>query len=128
MPPLLSSSDSESDTPSKSFKINESYAARLEHNKTREELHRLEAKYGKLPEKQDDPEDSSTSESEDEVGDLVTPELDAEIWRTIAAIREGRPEVYNDSWKGFSEDAEVVKKEKQQKVGPLRMTYNSQCI
>jgi protein KRI1 len=92
MPPLLSLWDSDSETPSQCFKINESYAARLEYNKTREELHRLEAKYGKLPEKQDDPEDSSTSESKDEAGDLVTPELDAEIWWSIAAIREHRPE------------------------------------
>lgn len=119
MPPLLSStdSDSDSDTP-QSFKINESYAKRLEHNKNREELHRLESKYGKQPLKQDpeDPEESSTSESEDEVGDLVTPQLDAEIWRTIAMIRERRPEVYDESWKGFTDDPVIIKKEKSEKV------------
>ena len=122
MPPLLSSSDSdsESDNPSQSFKINESYAARLEHNKAREELHRLEAKYGKLPV---DPEDDSdnSSESEDEVGDLVTPQLDAEIWRTIAMIRERRPEVYDDTWQGFTQKPQAPKKERTEKVGMLRL-------
>lgn len=125
MPPLLSSSESEdeSDTPQESFKINESYAKRLEHNKAREELHRLQAKYGDRAKKEenaaedDDDEESSTSESEDELGELITPQLDAQIWRTIAMIRERRPEVYSESWKGFAEDTdEPVEREKKEKV------------
>jgi protein KRI1 len=122
MPPLLSDSGSDSDTPQKSFKVNEAYAARLEHNKKREELHRLESKYGKNvslkdnENDEDDEEDSSSSESEDEVGELVTPQLDAEIWRTIAMIRERRPEVYDEKWTGFNESGEPVQKEKKQKV------------
>ena len=125
MPPLLSSSESEdeSDTLQESLKINESYAKRLEHNKAREELHRLQAKYGDRAQKEenagedDEDEESSTSESEDELGELVTPQLDAEIWRTIAMIRERRPEVYNESWKGFTEDTdEPVEREKKEKV------------
>jgi hypothetical protein len=122
MPPLLSSSESEdeTDTPQESFKINESYAKRLEHNKAREELHRLQAKYGDRAQKEDkddEEEESSTSQSEDELGELVTPQLDAEIWRTIAMIRERRPEVYDESWKGFTEDTdEPVEREKKEKV------------
>ena len=123
MPPLLSSSESEDeiDTPQQSFTINESYAKRLEHNKTREELHRLQAKYGDRAQKEEnaaeDDEESSTSQSEDELGELVTPQLDAEIWRTIAMIRERRPEVYNESWKGFTEDTdEPVERDKKEKV------------
>ena len=126
MPPLLSSSESEDETasPQESFKINESYAKRLEHNKAREELHRLQAKYGDRAQKEenageddDDDEESSTSESEDELGELVTPQLDAEIWRTIAMIRERRPEVYDESWKGFTEDTDQpVLREKKEKV------------
>jgi protein KRI1 len=125
MPPLLSDSESESDTPQTTFKVNEAYAARLEHNKKREELHRLESKYGKdIPlnrnqNDEEDEEDSSTSESEDEVGELVTPQIDAEIWRTIAMIREGRPEVYDEKWTGFNESEEAVQKEKKEKVIPV---------
>ena len=122
MPPLLSSSSSESDSePETNLKINESYAKRLEHNQKREELHRLQEKYGKNvkinAEDDDDEEDSETSESEDEIGELITPKLDAEIWRTIAMIRERRPEVYSKEWKGFTEEDEgPVEKEKKEKV------------
>jgi hypothetical protein len=124
-PPLLSDSDSDSDTaPQPSLRINEAYARRFEHNKTREELHRLEAKYGKdvLTQKnkeEDEDVGSSTSESEDEVGELITPKVDAAIWRTIAMIREGRPEVYDETWKGFTDEpVEVLQKEKKEKVSP----------
>ena len=128
MPNLLSSdSDEDSDTPQESFKINEGYAKRLEHNKAREELHRLQAKYGDKLEQREDghhesEDDETTSESEDEIGELVTPELDAKIWQTIAMIRERRPEVYDGTWKGFTEDDQddnhepLQKKEKKEKV------------
>jgi hypothetical protein len=123
---LSESEDESSDRPQQSFSINESYAKRLEHNKAREELHRLEAKYSdKLRQKEKDAEDEdedeeSTSESEDEIGELVTPQLDAKIWQTIAMIRDRRPEVYDATWKGFTEDDdesnEPQKKEKKEKV------------
>ena len=129
MPPLLSSSDSEDDAPipPKGFAINEAYAKRLEHNKAREELHRLQAKYpgikthAEAAEAEDKDDDSSTSESEDEVGELVTPHVDAQIWRTLAMLREGAPEVYDENWKGFDDDEdeeeeEHVTKEKKEKV------------
>jgi len=128
MSPLLTSSDTEDSSPEPTFKINESYAARLEHNKKREELHRLEAKYGKSLPPENDQEESdeeSSSESEDEAGELVTPQLDAEIWRTIAMIREKRPEVYDENFKVFKEDEEVPKmeKEKKEKVRNSRILY-----
>jgi protein KRI1 len=124
MPPLLSSSSSESDSEEETtLKINESYAKRLEHNKKREELHRLQEKYGKNikvneeDQDEDDEESESESETEDEVGELITPKLDAEIWRTLAMIRERRPEVYSTEWKGYTEDDEgAVEKEKKEKV------------
>lgn len=129
MPPLLSSSDSEDDVPipTKGFTINEAYAKRLEHNKAREELHRLQAKY---PDVKTDPDvaeeheedESSTSESEDEIGELVTPHVDAQIWRTLAMLREGAPEVYDENWTGFNEHdddgEEPVTREKKEKVFP----------
>jgi len=141
MPPLLSSSDSEDDDPipSKGFAINEAYAKRLEHNKAREELHRLQAKYPGIKthpeaaEDEDEEDDSSTSESEDELGELVTPHVDAQIWRTLAMIREGAPEVYDEKWKGFDEDEEdeeQIPKEKKEKVSCTenQTLITSQCI
>ena len=128
MPPLMSSSDSEDDAPipSKGFAINEAYAKRLEHNKAREELHRLQAKYpgikthAEAAEDEDEEDDSNTTESEDEVGELVTPHVDAQIWRTLAMLREGAPEVYDENWTGFDDEdkdeEEHVTKEKKEKV------------
>ena len=125
MPPLLSSSDTEDESPDLTFQINESYAARLEHNKKREELHRLEAKYGKSipPENGDEDSEETSSESEDEVGELVTPQLDAEIWRTIAMIREKRPEVYDENFRVFKEDDDVSKTEKEKKEKVLKPAH-----
>ena len=119
MTELLSSSDSEGDNePSDSLKINEAYAKRFEHNKKREELHRLQEKYGKgdINVALSSKEDSSTSESEDEFGELITPQVDAQFWRTLAMIRERRPEVYDETFKGFTEDLEVPTREKKEKV------------
>ena len=135
---LLSPGDSDDDTPAPTLKINESYAARLEHNKAREELHRLEAKYGKSlpPESKnngdgDDDSEESTSESEDDVGELVTPQLDAEIFRTIAMIRERRPEVYDENFKVFNEELPVPtdkpKKEKVRLLTPRNEMLRSEC-
>ena len=132
MPNLLSSdSEDDSDAPQESFKINEAYAKRLEHNKAREELHRLQAKYGDELEQEEDghPEsedDETTSESEDEIGQLVTPELDAKIWQTIAMIRERRPEVYDGTWKGFAgneDDKNEPSRQKEKREKVLAIFY-----
>ncbi|KAK6499698.1 KRRI-Interacting protein 1 [Arthrobotrys musiformis] len=102
------------------FKINAEYAKRFEHNKKREELHRLEEKYGKSSSSKrrktdgDDDEDSlassdesSSSEDEDEIGELVTNDIDAQIKATINAIRSKDPRVYDLKAKFFDdEDAE----------------------
>ena len=140
MPPLLSSSDSEDDVPvsSTTFKINEAYAKRLEHNKAREELHRLQAKYPDVKvlhgqtDDGDEDDESSTSESEDEVGELVTPQVDAQIWRTLALLRQGAPEVYDENWNGFEDDDEDEPTARVKKEKALRQHCTSlilsQCI
>ncbi|KAK6515401.1 KRRI-Interacting protein 1 [Arthrobotrys conoides] len=98
------------------FKINTEYAKRFEHNKKREELHRLEEKYGKAASKRqktggsdDDSlassdESSSSSEDEDEFGELVTNDIDAQIKATINAIRSKDPRVYDVEAKFFDEE------------------------
>jgi protein KRI1 len=47
-------------------------------------------------------EDSESDEEEDEEGELVTPEVDAQIMKTIAMIREKNPLVYDSTVQHFS--------------------------
>jgi protein KRI1 len=131
-PNLLVDSDSESSSKDESdfggapleeesFKVNEEYAKRFEHNKKREELHRcrstgvlfalhtlltssVEEKYQKKPkhsngqygDKYDEDEDSSSDEDEDDEGFLATEALDAQISATLQAIRNKDPRVYDE--------------------------------
>ncbi|KAL1601477.1 Kinetochore protein Spc24 [Paraconiothyrium brasiliense] len=99
---LLDDSDDEAngDDGGVSLKINEDYARRFEHNKKREEQHRLEEKYGKgraLQAEDEDSEDSQEGVEEDDAGELVTEDLDQEISATLAALRAKDPRIYDSS-------------------------------
>lgn len=89
------------------FKINDEYARRFEHNKKREDLSRLEEKYGKKigkngkPQQDDEDDESSTDEEEDDDADLVTADLDDEIMDTLQAIKNKDPRVYNKDVKFY---------------------------
>lgn len=92
------------------FKINSEYAKRFEHNKKREDLHRLEEKFGKAngnkrgrPEDDDDDDESSTDEEEDDDANLVTEDLDDEWMQTLAAIKSKDPRVYNKDIKFYKD-------------------------
>ncbi|OCK76253.1 Krr1-domain-containing protein [Lepidopterella palustris CBS 459.81] len=97
------------------LKINKDYARRFEHNKKREELQRLEEKYGKTKvqnkgieddaesDDDDDDDDDTESESEDDDGLLATEDLDAEISATLQAIRSKDPRVYDKNMTFYSE-------------------------
>ncbi|KAJ5384683.1 KRR1 interacting protein 1 [Penicillium concentricum] len=85
-------------SPDAGFKINEDYARRFEHNKKREEVARLEAKYGKsssLGNRPGEDSEDSDSEEEDDDAELATEALDAEISATLNAIRSKDPRVYD---------------------------------
>ncbi|KAL1989318.1 hypothetical protein VTN96DRAFT_80 [Rasamsonia emersonii] len=118
------------------LKINEEYARRFEHNKKREEMQKLEAKYGKISalgkrkksddddddddddEDEDGSEDSeeeSSDEEEDEEGELATEALDAEIQATLNAIRSKDPRVYDKDAKFYSEFKEDEEEEDENK-------------
>ncbi|CAH0028889.1 unnamed protein product [Clonostachys rhizophaga] len=122
---LLDDSDSDSDDggaqiQESGFKVNEEYARRFEHNKKREELHRLEEKYKKDASRKnanDEDDESSTDESEDEDGFLATEDLDAQISATLQAIKNKDPRVYDKDVTFYKEgDANAApKKEKKEK-------------
>ncbi|KAJ5713771.1 uncharacterized protein N7483_010952, partial [Penicillium malachiteum] len=107
------------------FKINEDYAKRFEYNKKREEVQKLETKYGKTTSlgrrhaDEESDEDSSSDEDEDDNAELATVALDAEIMATLNAIRSKDPRVYDASatfYSKFDEDeANAEPKEKKEK-------------
>lgn len=112
--------------------VNAAFALKYEEKKKSEELSNLRDKYGHLEHinaerleqlasgvafgeaagedlNEIDSESDSDSESgvdEDETGQLVTPEIDAQILRTIAAIRTRDPRCY-DASSTFFDDAEM---------------------
>ena len=99
--------------PSAQLKINEEYARRFEHNKKREDLHRLQEKYGPGGPNEES-ESSSDDESEDDDAALATEDLDAEISATLQAIKNKDPRIYDKEavfYKPFDPTAEPKKKE-----------------
>ncbi|KAL2140708.1 hypothetical protein VTI28DRAFT_3493 [Corynascus sepedonium] len=96
------------------LKINEEYARRFEHNKKREELHRLQEKYKAGGEGDEESESSSEDETEDDEAALITEDLDAEISATLQAIKNKDPRIYDKNavfYKPFDPAAEPKKKE-----------------
>ncbi|GAA5866742.1 hypothetical protein JCM3774_001978 [Rhodotorula dairenensis] len=97
-----SSSDSE---PELAFKVNEAFAEKYENKKRGEELSKLQDKYGKDFQLGDDDEDDETDYStDDDDAELVTPEVDAAILRTLAKIRAKDPAVYEEGRAVFDEE------------------------
>ncbi|KAL1916494.1 uncharacterized protein VTP21DRAFT_5685 [Calcarisporiella thermophila] len=89
-----------------SLTINEAYAKKYEEKKRGEELSKLQEKYGKDATLEDfEDEDSEEDVEEDEFGELVTPEIDAQILKTIAAIRTKNPKIYENNTAFFSDEA-----------------------
>lgn len=100
--------------PSAELKINTEYARRFEHNKKREELHRLQEKYKGADGQDVESESSSDDEDEDDDAVLVTEDLDAEISATLQAIKNKDPRIYDKEavfYKPFDPNAEPKKKE-----------------
>ncbi|KAI9141564.1 KRI1-like family C-terminal-domain-containing protein [Paraphysoderma sedebokerense] len=104
--------------------INTEFARKYEHKKKAEELSILKDKYGdislsddqleKVMHKQrkygkdsiryndmEDVSDESTSEEEDEDGELVTAEVDAQIMKTLTMLQTKNPRIYDKDFKAF---------------------------
>ncbi|QDZ22192.1 KRR1 interacting protein 1 [Chloropicon primus] len=97
---LLDGSESESEDGGEGFKVNEEYARRFEHNKRREEMHRLQEKHPELAARLargggDLGEEDETSTSEDESGDdLISAKENEDMLRTLVKIRNRDPSIY----------------------------------
>ncbi|WBW70907.1 ribosome biogenesis protein Kri1 [Schizosaccharomyces osmophilus] len=116
-----------------SFKINENFAKRFEHNKKREEKQKLEEKYGKDLAKQNvsEDEDESSEESEDSEGELVTPEVDAAILKILTKIRNKDPDIYNNGQQFFDDTEKSIKstvKENKGRPVTLKDYHRNQLI
>ncbi|KAL8671817.1 MAG: hypothetical protein Q9168_003701 [Polycauliona sp. 1 TL-2023] len=96
--------------------INQDFAKRFEHNKRREELQKLEERYGKpganskrrldASESEDDTSDSTDSDEEDDDGVLALGNLDQEVQATLNAIRSKDPRVYDKNVTFYTELAD----------------------
>lgn len=110
---LVGSGDSE--TGDHGFKVNHEFARRFEHNKKREELQKLQEKYGndtsvRTTRRAEPNEDgvsatgsSTDSEEEDDEGILASEALDKQIQDTLEAIRRKDPRVYDEGAKFFTD-------------------------
>ncbi|OLL25052.1 Protein kri1 [Neolecta irregularis DAH-3] len=96
--------------------INESYASKFEYNKKRDELSRLQEKYG------GNAQDGSSSSSgeEDSDGELITPAVDAALFKTLKMIREKDPGIYKAD-KDFFKQTELDVKRNARKEKPIRL-------
>eukprot|EP00964_Phaeocystis_antarctica_P075978 scaffold46954_cov63-Phaeocystis_antarctica.AAC.4 len=74
--------------------LNKDYAARFENRKKKQELARLQQLHG-------DQDNSEDAESEDEDGELLTPDLDLQIFKTIDKIRAKDSGLYDPSKQWF---------------------------
>lgn len=89
------------------LKVNQEYARRFDYNKKREELRRLEDKFGSSAKKrkrangdegsESQSEESSSESEDDSEAELATETLDAEIQATLNAIKTKDPRVYDKS-------------------------------
>ena len=76
--------------------LNKDYAARFENRKKKQELARLQQLHG-------DVTDSEDAESEDEDAELLTPDLDLQIFKTIDKIRAKDSGLYDPSKQWFED-------------------------
>jgi protein KRI1 len=110
------------------FKINDEYAKRFEHNNKRADLQRLEEKYGKGG-SEEESDESSTDESEDDDAELVTADLDEEIFATLNAIKNKDPRVYDEKVKFYKEfDPENITREEKKEKAMTLQDYHRQNL
>lgn len=110
---LFDSLSGESDGEGEVFQVNKKYAKEFNKRKQREEL----ARYSK--EEGSDGSDSEDEEEEDEYAQLLTPQLDIQIFKAINAIRRDDERIYDPNIKLFddSNNSAVNLQEKDDDIG-----------
>jgi len=83
--------------------INKGFARKFDERKKREELEKAKVKYGRDLNDMLDDSGSSSSAPEDEVGDLVTGNIESKFIKTLAKLRTKDPEIYNQKKFFFDE-------------------------
>eukprot|EP00729_Bicosta_minor_P007332 gene7332-10893_t len=94
--------DEEDDAESTGFKINTAFAARLTHNKQREEKHRLQEKYG------ENPDETDSESSDDSDADLLDAETEKDFFITLSKLKTNDPEIYNKEKSFFKKTKEEL--------------------
>ena len=77
------------------------FADKYKHRKAQEELTNLKSKYGDV----DINAGSSSSESEDSAAEMDTPQTEKDFFRTLAALKADRKELYDQETVFYREDA-----------------------
>ena len=104
----LSSDDEDEVTNGKdapTITTNKKYAKKYEDQKRQLEVKELEKKKRRYKQNNvDDDSSESSSESEDEAAELLTPSVEAGIFRTLQMIKERDPAIYDKSKNWYEED------------------------
>jgi protein KRI1 len=108
-----SDDDDESlDATDTSVTINRKFARDYQARKAKQELR--QARHNDMDE---DIDSETTSSSEDEAAELLTTELDVEIWRTINAVRARDKRIYNPQTRFFPSPFETTTSDGDDSVG-----------
>nr|CAG4651816.1 EOG090X05XL [Triops cancriformis] len=99
--------DDESEGANFGFSVNKEYADNYNKWREKEEFQKLKDRYGDsaaLLRDNDDEETSSTSESEDEVGEAWTEEMDRDFFKTLASLKKKDAKIYDPNSRFFEND------------------------
>ena len=114
-----SSSSEEGDDEGSKVRINKDFEARFNARNRQEEL--LSMRKGKSALLNQSSDEDSTSEEEDEDGQLLTPNIEATVAKTLAMIRNRDPKIYEKNFKvEYTSDAAAAQQQpKKKKEKPM---------